>query len=181
MAGTGGKRPGAGRKSNAKRLLEAGFVCRAFGPDLQERVWKSMLQSSDERIVLEAAKYLTDRVYGKAPQAVEAQAPPRDESLRIYKAKWMREVDAGSGCPARGGSLTRGEGITGCGRSRVGADRFRARSGTVENRRKTSPCARIANCVPGSRAPGPASTARRCASCAGRTLALKNAVFPERL
>lgn len=72
MAGKGGRTPGSGRKSNAQKLLEAGFVAPFFGEQEQARVWKSMLASEDEKIVLDTAKYLTDRIYGKAPQSVDA-------------------------------------------------------------------------------------------------------------
>lgn len=75
MAGSGGKRPGAGRKSNAKKLVEAGFVADYFTRDLQEKTWKSMLKSKDENIVLKAAMYLTDRLYGKAIQREEVSGP----------------------------------------------------------------------------------------------------------
>lgn len=71
MAGKGGKRPGAGRKSNATRLLEAGFACAYFDALEQEKLWKSMLSSEDEKIRLDAGKYLTDRLYGKPAQAVD--------------------------------------------------------------------------------------------------------------
>ena len=70
MAGTGGFRRGAGRKSNASRLVEAGFVASWFTSDFQEIKWKSFLESDDERIALDATKYLTDRLFGKAPQSV---------------------------------------------------------------------------------------------------------------
>lgn len=71
MASKGGARPGAGRKTNAKKMLEAGFVAPFFSLDLQERHWKKFLNSKDEKIALDATKYLTDRIYGKARQAVE--------------------------------------------------------------------------------------------------------------
>lgn len=71
----GGKRPGAGRKSNAKKLLEAGFNCEFFGPAVQSSTWKSMLASRDENIVLKAAIYLTDRLYGKPLQQTELSGP----------------------------------------------------------------------------------------------------------
>jgi hypothetical protein len=71
MSGKGGKREGAGRKSKAQKLLDAGFVCTAFGPDVQAKTWKSLLASDDERIVLDTAKYLTDRLYGKAKESHE--------------------------------------------------------------------------------------------------------------
>jgi hypothetical protein len=71
MGTRGGKRIGAGRKSNAHKLLEAGFVCKAFSPEIQEKTWKSLLASNDENIVLKTMTYLTDRVYGKAIQRNE--------------------------------------------------------------------------------------------------------------
>lgn len=75
MAPRGGKRIGAGRKSNAKKLLEAGFVCDAFSAKVQEKTWKSMLASGDENIVLKTAMYLTDRLYGKPMQPSEISGP----------------------------------------------------------------------------------------------------------
>lgn len=71
MGKNGGKRPGAGRKSNAVKLMEAGFVCTYFGALEQEKLWKSLLNSEDENVKLNAAKYLSDRLYGKAPQMVD--------------------------------------------------------------------------------------------------------------
>lgn len=79
MAGKGGKREGAGRKSKAQKLVEAGFVCTHFGAAEQEAFWKSMLKSTDERIKLDAGKYLTDRLYGKPAQAVDMTS--KGESL----------------------------------------------------------------------------------------------------
>jgi hypothetical protein len=71
MAGKGGAMPGAGRKSNASKLLAAGFIAPYFGAIEQERHWKSLLASDDEKIRMDAVKYLTDRLYGKAPQSME--------------------------------------------------------------------------------------------------------------
>lgn len=71
MAGTGGKRIGAGRKLNADKALAAGFIAPYFDLPTQSKLWKSMLNSEDEKIRLDTAKYLTDRLYGKAPQAIE--------------------------------------------------------------------------------------------------------------
>lgn len=71
MAGKGGSRPGAGRKTNKVKALAAGFVADFFDLPAQAKLWKSMLASDDERIALEAGKYLTDRLYGKAPQSVD--------------------------------------------------------------------------------------------------------------
>lgn len=71
MAGRGGIRTGAGRKSKALKLMEAGFVAPWFTAEFQEIKWKSFIESDDERIALDAIKYITDRVYGKAPQSLD--------------------------------------------------------------------------------------------------------------
>lgn len=71
MAGRGGFRRGAGRKSNASKLIDAGFVASWFTAEFQEIKWKSFPGSDDERIALDATKNLTDRLFGKAPQAVD--------------------------------------------------------------------------------------------------------------
>src|ERR1035438_7310951 len=70
MAGRGGLRRGAGRKSNAAKLIEACFVASWFTAEFQKIKWQSFLESEDERIALDATKYLTDRLFGKAPQSV---------------------------------------------------------------------------------------------------------------
>jgi len=71
MAGRGGIRKGAGRKSKASKLIAAGFVASWFTAEFQEIKWKSFIESDDERIALDATKYLTDRLYGKAPQSLD--------------------------------------------------------------------------------------------------------------
>lgn len=71
MAGPGGARPGSGRKTNAAKALAAGFIAPFFDLPTQQKKWESLLASDDEKVVLDAVKYLTDRMYGKAPQAVD--------------------------------------------------------------------------------------------------------------
>ena len=78
MAGRGGVRKGAGRKSNASKLLEAGFVADWFTPEFQEIKWKSFVESDDERIALDATKYLTDRLYGKAAHSLDLNHSGKD-------------------------------------------------------------------------------------------------------
>jgi hypothetical protein len=78
MAAHGGKRPNAGRKSNAQRNLEVGFICKAFSKDVQEIKWKQLLDSKDENIVLKAMTYLTNRVFGMPTQPIEG-----DHQLRV--------------------------------------------------------------------------------------------------
>lgn len=74
MAGnsnSGGPRKNAGRKSNAEKLLKAGFCAPWFTPELQKTKWQELVNSSDEKIRLEVMKYITDQLHGKAKQAVE--------------------------------------------------------------------------------------------------------------
>lgn len=52
-------------------MLEAGFVCAYWGPLERERFSKSKLASADESIALRAGIYLTDRLFGRGPQAVD--------------------------------------------------------------------------------------------------------------
>jgi hypothetical protein len=74
MGQNGGRRPGAGRKSKATKLLEAGFAAPFFDEKEQQRHWKSLLASEDEKVRMDAVKYLTDRLYGKAPQSLDLNA-----------------------------------------------------------------------------------------------------------
>ena len=50
--------------------MEAGFVADWFTEEYQRIKWKSFIESEDQRIALDATKYLTDRLFGKAPQSV---------------------------------------------------------------------------------------------------------------
>jgi hypothetical protein len=43
MAARGGKRPNSGRKSNAEKLLETGFVASWFTAQFQEIKWKELV------------------------------------------------------------------------------------------------------------------------------------------
>lgn len=74
----GGKRDGAGRKTNAQKTLEQGFVCAFFSLELQNKSWKKLLNSKDENIKLRTAMYLTDRLYGKPVQRTELTGPDGD-------------------------------------------------------------------------------------------------------
>ena len=67
----GGARPGSGRKSYASKLLDAGHVLPFYTPEFRVTNWKSFLQSSDEKIRLDATKYIDDRLYGKAVQQTD--------------------------------------------------------------------------------------------------------------
>jgi hypothetical protein len=78
MAGTGGKRPGAGRKkgstnqSSEKKRAFFAAILKASNP---KKIWKRFLESADDRVALEATKYLHDQAYGRAPQSLEVGGP----------------------------------------------------------------------------------------------------------
>lgn len=74
MAGnsnSGGPRKNAGRKSKAELLLTAGFAAPWFTAEFQKSKWEQLVASDDERIAIDAMKYLTDRIHGKAKQQME--------------------------------------------------------------------------------------------------------------
>jgi hypothetical protein len=75
MDARGGKRKGAGRKSNAQKLLEAqetaSSIASWFTPELQKSKWQALLNSEDEAVQFKAISYLSDRLYGRAAQSVD--------------------------------------------------------------------------------------------------------------
>lgn len=74
MAGRGGSRPGAGRKTNVQRLMDAQkageSLAKWFTPEYTKSKWQALVESSDENVALKALIYLEDRLYGKPQQAV---------------------------------------------------------------------------------------------------------------
>lgn len=80
----GGARPGAGRPKGKPLLIKKDFALELLGKLKYEEEWESLFQprtvldsdgnevqvDADPKIKLEALKYLTDRAFGKAPQAV---------------------------------------------------------------------------------------------------------------
>lgn len=71
MGKNGGKRPGAGRKSNAVKALAKRTAEEILAVVDEVSVWNQLIQSEDSRIQLDTMKYLTDRRDGKAAQTVE--------------------------------------------------------------------------------------------------------------
>jgi hypothetical protein len=71
MAGKGGKRPGAGRKPGSKQLALKDLSVEILSSVDQQKLWLGFLRSKDQRIALEASKYLTDRSHGKAHESVK--------------------------------------------------------------------------------------------------------------
>lgn len=68
MAGTGGKREGAGRPTGAVEKAKQSIAVRVFKKVNEVAVWAKLLASDDEKIVLDTMRYLTDRRDGKAAQ-----------------------------------------------------------------------------------------------------------------
>lgn len=93
MAGTGGKRPGAGRKPKVKILTPTGLVA-ATGAALilaeinEIKLWKDLLSCKSLKVRLETAKYLTDRRDGKAAQAIEVSGKDGGAPIRVL---WIGE------------------------------------------------------------------------------------------
>ena len=77
MAGRGGHRPNAGRKSNAEKLLDQQEAAKSlaswFTPELQKSKWQALLASNDEQVQIKAISYLSDRLYGKAAQSMKVE------------------------------------------------------------------------------------------------------------
>lgn len=72
--GYGGARPGAGRKSNAVKLLERKAALEAMAGwltvPLQNSIWRDLLNDEDPNVRLQAIRYLSDQMYGKAGQSM---------------------------------------------------------------------------------------------------------------
>lgn len=77
MANRGGSRSGAGRKSNAAKLLDQQAAAKSladwFTPELQKSKWIALCNSEDEQVQLKAISYLSDRLYGKAAQSMKVE------------------------------------------------------------------------------------------------------------
>lgn len=74
----GGKREGAGRKAHGIKGLAKHLPQDIAGLVLVEiqahKKWLQLANSTDEKIQLDTMKYLTDRAYGKAKQAIDLAA-----------------------------------------------------------------------------------------------------------
>lgn len=75
MAGTGGKRVGAGRKPGSITSLKKISATEILAGIDEYAVWNGFVRSEDENVALKAMIYLTDRRDGKAKQLIEASGP----------------------------------------------------------------------------------------------------------
>lgn len=72
MAGTGGRRPGSGRKPKAIKAAAASFaseVIRKAGG--YQKLWSQFLECDDPKIRLDAIKFLTNHDVGLPVQKLE--------------------------------------------------------------------------------------------------------------
>jgi hypothetical protein len=80
MAGTGGYRPNAGRKTKKIKQLQKNFaldVLEAHEKQIKPKgLWDDFLTSTDLRIKLDATKYLNDHAHGKARESVTVSGDP---------------------------------------------------------------------------------------------------------
>jgi hypothetical protein len=60
-----------GRPSSAEVLAHRASAAEVLQGIDQQRMWTKFLYSEDERVSLDAWKYLNDRVHGKPAQAVD--------------------------------------------------------------------------------------------------------------
>jgi|WetSurMetagenome_2_1015567.scaffolds.fasta_scaffold578173_1 hypothetical protein len=70
MAGKGGRIAGSGRKPGAKTLLKRDPSIAILAKCDPEKIWTRLLNSKDDKIVLDALKYLSDRAWGKPMQVI---------------------------------------------------------------------------------------------------------------
>lgn len=75
MAARGGRRTGSGRKAKAIRELQRSFAAEILSDTIEKNSFRKLLNSKDERVSLDALKYLADQKHGKASQAVEHSGP----------------------------------------------------------------------------------------------------------
>jgi hypothetical protein len=64
-----------GRPTTAEVLARRASAAEVLQEIDQKRMWRRFLDSDDEKVSLDAWKYLNDRVHGKPKQAVENTGP----------------------------------------------------------------------------------------------------------
>jgi hypothetical protein len=77
----GGKRPGAGRPKGARSLAQKKAIdmaAQVLAEVDQVQIWKKLLKSKQEKIVLGAIQYLTDRAHGKPAQRQIVSGDPEN-------------------------------------------------------------------------------------------------------
>lgn len=67
----GGARPNSGPKPKKIKELERSFASDILTPEIESTKWKLALDSRDQRVMLDALKFLSDHKYGRAPQEIK--------------------------------------------------------------------------------------------------------------
>lgn len=73
MAGKGGKREGAGRKTNKVNLLRKSAALEILSEQEEKNQWRRLLKSEDEKIALQAFLAWNERAFGKPSQPVDVE------------------------------------------------------------------------------------------------------------
>lgn len=69
MAGTGGRRAGAGRKSNAIREARRNWASAVLSDKEEIAYWRELIEQPKTRP--DALKFISEHKHGKAPQAID--------------------------------------------------------------------------------------------------------------
>lgn len=87
---SGGARLGAGRPPKPQVLVRKALATDILAAVDEVALWQGLLWSENEKIRLEALKYLTDRRDGKAPQSVTLNAGPRPQEPVVMTFDFTR-------------------------------------------------------------------------------------------
>lgn len=71
MAGTGGHRPGAGRKPNKLDMLRKSVALGMLSEQEEKNQWRRFLKSDDEDIAFKAFQEWNNRAFGKSKETVD--------------------------------------------------------------------------------------------------------------
>ena len=71
MAGSGGKRPGAGRKPGARSVFSKELAREILVKARADLKLENLVNSKNEKIALMAIQFLADHVWGKPQQNIE--------------------------------------------------------------------------------------------------------------
>ncbi len=79
----GGKRPGAGRKSDAFNIAARGFYSSIITSEEKAALFRKFLKSKNLKIALAALTYIIDRDEGKPAQSLKHSGPEGDDPIKV--------------------------------------------------------------------------------------------------
>jgi hypothetical protein len=87
----GGKRPGAGRKAGQRsaEVIAISDRARRHGPEMIEELARLARSAQSEAVRVSAANAVLDRGYGRPPQHVEANMPPKRSIYEMSNAELL--------------------------------------------------------------------------------------------